>query len=145
MDEGKLQLARDAFNKAIAARSDTPDCFYHRGVCALLLGDAAAAVPDLEMAVQSDPSHDFYRAVGLLAQAYAQTGAKGKSRSVFPAGSRAVDAVRNLSELSPISSRRRDATPRPASGRRRCWIKSPPCPAICAAASAPGFAAPKLC
>jgi hypothetical protein len=83
LDEGKLQMARDAFNKAIAARSDTPDCFYHRGVCAVLLGDSAAAVPDLEMAVKRDPSHDFYRAVGLLAQAYAQTGQKEKAEVNF--------------------------------------------------------------
>jgi hypothetical protein len=83
LDEGKLQMARDAFNKAIAARSDTPDCFYRRGVCAILLGDAAAAVPDLEMAVRRDPSHDFYRAVGLLAQAYAQTGEKEKAEVNF--------------------------------------------------------------
>ena len=40
MDEGKLELARAAYDKAIAARSDTLDCFYRRGVCALLLGDA---------------------------------------------------------------------------------------------------------
>jgi hypothetical protein len=83
MDEGKLQLARDAFNKAIAARSDTPDCFYHRGVCAVLLGDAAAAVPDLELAVGRDSGHDFYRAVGLLAHAYAQTGQKEKAEACF--------------------------------------------------------------
>ena len=83
LDEGKLQLARDAFNKAIAARSDTPDCFYHRGVCAILMGDAAAAVPDLELAVQRDPSYDFYRAVGLLAHAYARTGEKEKAESCF--------------------------------------------------------------
>jgi hypothetical protein len=83
LDEGKLQLARDAFNKAIAARSDLPDCFYHRGMCAVLLGDAAAAVPDLELAVRRDPSHDFYRAVGLLAHAYAQTGQKEKAEACF--------------------------------------------------------------
>ena len=83
LDEGKLQMARDAFNKSIAARSDTPDCYYHRGVCDILLGDAAAAVPDLEMAVGRDPSHDFYRAVGLLAQAYAQTGQKEKAEVNF--------------------------------------------------------------
>jgi hypothetical protein len=83
MDEGKLQLARDAFNKAIAVRSDTPDCFYHRGVCAVLLGDAAAAVPDLKLAVRRDSSHDFYRAVGLLAHAYAQTGQDEKAETCF--------------------------------------------------------------
>jgi hypothetical protein len=87
MDEGKLQLARDAFNKAIAARpsvgSDIPDSFYHRGVCAVLLGDAAAAVPDLELAVRRDPGHDFYRAVGLLGHAYAQTGQNEKAEACF--------------------------------------------------------------
>jgi hypothetical protein len=83
MDEGKLDLARDAFNKAITARSDLLDCFYHRGVCAILLGDAAAAVPDLELAVRRDSSHDFYRAVGLLAHAYAQTGQKEKAEVSF--------------------------------------------------------------
>jgi hypothetical protein len=83
MDEGKLQLARDAFNKAIAARSDTPDCFYHRGVCAVLLGDAAVAVPDLELAVRRDSGHDFYRAIGLLGHAYAQTGQDEKAEACF--------------------------------------------------------------
>ena len=59
------------------------DCFYRRGVCALLLGDAAAALPDLEMAVEKDAGHDFYRAAGLLAQAYAQTGQNEKADAMF--------------------------------------------------------------
>jgi hypothetical protein len=83
MDEGKLQQAREAYNKAIAARSDTLDCFYRRGVCALLLGDAATALPDLEMAVQKDAGHDFYRAAGLLAHGYAQTGQGEKADAMF--------------------------------------------------------------
>jgi hypothetical protein len=83
MDEGKLQAARAAYDKAIAARSDTLDCFYRRGVCALLLGDVTAALPDLEMAVQKDAGHDFYRAAGLLARAYAQTGQKEKAEGTF--------------------------------------------------------------
>jgi hypothetical protein len=83
MDEGKLQLAREAFDKAITARSDTLDCFYRRGICALLIGDAAAALPDLEMAVRKDAGHDFYRAAGLLAHAYAQTGQAEKADAMF--------------------------------------------------------------
>jgi hypothetical protein len=66
MDDGNLQSARAAYDKAIAARSNTPDTFYRRGVCALLLGDAAAALPDLEKVVAKDPNHDFRRASGLL-------------------------------------------------------------------------------
>jgi len=83
MDEGKFELARAAYDKAIAARSDTLDCFYRRGVCALLLGDAAAALPDLEKTVSKDAGHDFYRALGLLAQAYAQTGETEKAEASF--------------------------------------------------------------
>jgi hypothetical protein len=83
MDEGKPQLARDAFDKAIAARSDLLDCFYRRGVCAILLGDAAAALPDLEMTVKRDPGHDFHRAIGLLAHACALTGQKEKADAYF--------------------------------------------------------------
>jgi len=83
MDEGNLQTARAAYDKAIAARSNTLDCFYRRGVCALLLGDAAGALPDLEMTVQKDAGHDFYRAAGLLADAYAKTGQAAKADAMF--------------------------------------------------------------
>src|SRR5208337_533398 len=83
MDEGNFELARAAFDKAIAARADHPDAYYHRGVCALQLGDAAAAVPDLERVIAKDPDHDFHRAAGLLAQAYAQTGKKEAAEAQF--------------------------------------------------------------
>ena len=83
MDDGKLQLARAAFDKAIAARADTLDPFYRRGVCALLLGDAAGAIPDLERAVGKEADYDFHRAAGLLAHAYAQTGQKERAEALF--------------------------------------------------------------
>ena len=94
MDDGKLQSARAAYDKAIAARSMTPDTFYRRGVCALLLGDAAAALPDLEKVVAKDPNHDFRRACGLLAHAYARTGQKEKAEAIF----REVTTTSTLSE-----------------------------------------------
>lgn len=83
MDDGNLESARVAFDKAIAARADTLDPFYRRGVCALLLGDAAAALPDLERVVAKEPDYDFQRAAGLLAHAYAQTGQKEKAEALF--------------------------------------------------------------
>ena len=83
MDDGKLQLARPAFDKAIAARADTLDPFYRRGVCAIQLGDAAAALPDLERVVGKEPDYDFQRAAGLLAHGYAQTGQKEKAEALF--------------------------------------------------------------
>jgi hypothetical protein len=78
-----LQRARDAFDKAIAARLDTLDCFYRRGVCAVLLGDAAAARPDLEKVVAKEPNYDFNRAPALLAHAYALTGEREKAEELF--------------------------------------------------------------
>jgi len=83
MDDGRIALARNAFDRAIAARSDTLDAFYRRGVCALQLGDAASALPDLERVVAKEPNYDFYRAAGLLAHAYAQTGQKERAETLF--------------------------------------------------------------
>ncbi len=94
MEEGKLQQAREAFDKAIAARSNTLDCFYRRGVCAVLLGDAAGALPDLEKVIAKEPNYDFNRGPALLAQAYAMTGQKEKAEALF----RRVIVTSTLSE-----------------------------------------------
>jgi hypothetical protein len=83
MDDGRLRQARAAFDQAIAAGSTTIDPFYRRGVCAILLGDPQAAIPDLERTVAQDPSYDFHRAAGLLAHAYALTGQKEKAETLF--------------------------------------------------------------
>ena len=94
MDDGKIPQAREAFDRAIAARADTPDPFYRRGVCAIQMGDFAAAVPDLERVVAKQSDYDFQRAAGLLAHAYAQTGQKEKAESLF----RRVTTISTLSE-----------------------------------------------
>jgi hypothetical protein len=94
MENGQLQAARTAFNNAIAARSNTLETYYHRGVCAVLLGDAAAALGDLEMVIAKQPNHDFNRAPALLAQAYALTGQKEKAEALF----RKVTVTSTLSE-----------------------------------------------
>src|SRR5580700_730831 len=94
MDDGNLVLARAAFDKAIAARADTLDPFYRRGVCAILLGDAVAALPDLERVVGKESDYDFQRAAGLLAHAYAQTGQKEKAEALF----RQITITSTLSE-----------------------------------------------
>ncbi len=83
MDTGNLAEARAAFDKAIAARSDSLDSFYRRGLCALKLNDAAAAIPDLERVAQKEPAYDFHRAAGLLAQACAKAGQKEKAEALF--------------------------------------------------------------
>ncbi len=83
LDEGSLRQAREAFDKAVGARASTIGPFYGRGLCAIQLGDAAAALPDLEQTVAKEFDHDFYRAAGLLAHAYAQTGQKEKAEALF--------------------------------------------------------------
>ena len=83
MDDGKLVQARAAYNQAIAARADTPGPFYGRGVCNVLLGEPAAAIPDLEQIVSKEPAYDFHRAAGLLAHAYAVTGQNQRAEALF--------------------------------------------------------------
>jgi hypothetical protein len=112
LEEGKLPAARAAFDKAIAARANTIDPFYHRGVCAILLGDAAAAVPDLERTVSDDPNHDFYRAAGLLAHAYARTGQKEKAEALFrkvTAASTSSETYLNFADLLASQGRNAEA------------------------------------
>lgn len=94
MDDGKIPEARAAFDHAIAGRPDTPDPFYRRGACAILMGDFVAAVPDLERVVAKEPDYDFQRAAGLLAHAYAKTGQREKAETLF----RRVTTTSTLSE-----------------------------------------------
>jgi len=82
-DHKQYAKARDAYNRAIAARSDSPHAFYRRGLCALALGDYAGAIPDLERVVGGDAKFDFYRAAALLADAYAHTGQGERAGNLF--------------------------------------------------------------
>jgi len=83
LEEGKYTRARECYDKAISSRTDSPDPFYRRGLAEMELGDFAAAAPDLERATAKDPKYDFYRAAGLLAQAYARIGETEKAASLF--------------------------------------------------------------
>jgi len=113
MDDGRLQLARAAFDKAIAARADTLDPFYRRGVCALQLGGAASALPDLERVVGEDADYDFHRAAGLLAHAYALTGQKEKADALFrQATVRSTSSETYLNFANMLASEGRNAEAR---------------------------------
>jgi hypothetical protein len=94
MEDGDFAKARECYNRAISSRTDSPDPFYRRGVCSVELGDFTAAVPDLERSVASRPDYDFYRAGGLLAHAYAETGHKEKAEALF----KKVTEISTLSE-----------------------------------------------
>jgi hypothetical protein len=83
MENGDFARARASYDRAISARTDSPDPFYRRGVCEIELRDFAAALPDLERVVNADPGYDFHRAKGLLAHAYANTGQPRKADELF--------------------------------------------------------------
>src|SRR5258705_10011208 len=82
-DEKDYNKAREACGRAVLTRSASPRTFYRRGLCALELGDAAAAVPDLEFAFQNEPKLDFYRGGMFLARAYLAAGRDAEAEEVF--------------------------------------------------------------
>ena len=82
--EKKYADARQCYDRAISSRTDHADPYYRRALCAIELGDFAAAVPDLERVMMFDPKYDYHRARGLLAHAYARTGQADKAQILFP-------------------------------------------------------------
>ena len=82
-DQGQFEKAREAFNHAITGRDDSIYTFYSRAQSSLGLKDLAAAILDLERVVASDRKFDYYRAGGLLANAYAQTGQLERADQLF--------------------------------------------------------------
>jgi hypothetical protein len=83
LEEKHFAKARQAYDKAISSRTDSPDPFYRRGVAAIQMGDFAAALPDLERVASTDPTYDFHHAAGLLAHTYANTGQPEKAEALF--------------------------------------------------------------
>jgi len=83
LEEGRFRRARECYDKAISSRTDSLDPFYRRALAAMQMGDYAAAVPDLERVVSRESKYDFHRALGLLADAYAQTGQDEKADVLF--------------------------------------------------------------
>ena len=92
LEEKKYEEARQAFTKAIEAygtrkasgsQSDTLHTYYGRAKSALGLGDYAGAIPDLERVACADVKFDYYRAAGLLGDAYARTGNMEKAAQWF--------------------------------------------------------------
>lgn len=83
LDQKQYTKAREAFDKAIAARSDSVYTFYYRAKSYLGLGHLSEAIPDLERVVAKDVKFDYYRAAGLLADAYARTGQLDRAAPLF--------------------------------------------------------------
>ena len=92
LEEGKFAKAREAFAKAIegysarragGAQNNSLHTYYGRAKSSLGLGDYAAAIPDLERVAGADVKFDYYRAAGLLGDAYARTGQMEKAAQWF--------------------------------------------------------------
>jgi len=94
-DDGQWARARELYDKLLKiSRPTSVDPFYRRGLSAMAVGEATAAVPDLEKVVAEEPKYDFYRATGMLASAYALTGMADKADAQF----RLATGISTLSE-----------------------------------------------
>jgi hypothetical protein len=82
-DQGEFPKAREAFNRAIAARADSTHTFYRRGQCALAMKDFSAAIEDLERVYAADAKFDYYNAAASLAYAHGQAGNAGRADALF--------------------------------------------------------------
>jgi len=104
LDDGQFARARECFDKVIA-KSDSVrgagppgvgiDAFYRRALCAIALGDAAAASADLARVLACDPKYDYHRAAGLQARMLAALGERDKADALFAE----VTQVSTLSEV----------------------------------------------
>jgi hypothetical protein len=83
LEEGQYARARELYNGIISPRLDSLDPFYRRGIAALALGDAPAALSDFEHVVSRDPKYDFHRAIGLLAHANGRVGRVEEADRLF--------------------------------------------------------------
>jgi hypothetical protein len=112
LEEKKYERARDAFDHALAQRTDALDPFYKRGLAALALGDAAAAVPDLEHVVKSDPKYDYRRsqlfyAVALAANDQSEPAAAAYKSLLESGGT--IEALCHAAEFFAAQGRKAEA------------------------------------
>lgn len=112
LEQKEFAKARDAFDRAIASRGDSPHAFYNRAKCYLGLNDLARAIPDLEHVVKFDPKFDYYRAAGLLADAYARTGQLAPAAAYFAEAtqfSTTPETLYNYANFLRLQNRRDEA------------------------------------
>ncbi len=112
VQQKKWTEARDAFDKAIAARSDLLDTFYWRGVAAFEMGDDAAAIADLQYVVKANPKYDYSRAQCLLARALARYGQTGEAMERFDRlveSSTAAESLVTAAEFYAANGRQTEA------------------------------------
>jgi hypothetical protein len=95
-EEKKWAEAREAFDHALAQRTDSLDPFYRRGVASFQIGDDASAVRDLKLVVAKDPKYDYSRALCILSQALARGGHTPEAVEAFDRLIRTSTAAESL-------------------------------------------------
>src|SRR5580693_671825 len=111
-DQKEFAKAREAFTNAISARSDSVYTFYYRAQASLGLSDFAVAIPDLERVVASDRKFGYYRAAGLLADAYAKTGQLERAEQLYidvAQFSTTTETLYNYANFLKLAGRREEA------------------------------------
>src|SRR5262245_46448775 len=83
LEEKRYKEARECFDHALGSRTDSIDPFYRRGIAAFELGDAAAAIPDLERVVKAEPKYDYWRAQLYYARSLDMAGGENEAAAAF--------------------------------------------------------------
>ncbi len=112
LEERRYAEARDAFDHALASRTDSIHPFYFRGIAAFELGDTDAAIRDFQRVVDADPRHDYSRAMCLLARAHARAGHTAEAAALFDklvASSTASESLCGAAEFYLEQGRRAEA------------------------------------
>ena len=144
LEEGQFARARELYDGVISPRFDAPGSIYRRGLAALEMGDASAAVADFERVVSKDPGTTSTAPSGCLRTptAWRATPTKPTGCSRTPSPAR---RCRRRTTTTPRSSPRAGAPPKRGSTRRAFWPRSPRCRDTCAGVSIPGFERPRPC
>jgi hypothetical protein len=127
LEEKQFAKARQLYDRVIAARTDSIDPFYRRGLAAIAMGDFRSALADLEKVMAKDPKYDFYRATGLLALAHGKADDPARADQLF---NKAIE-ISTLSETYYNYASFLAANHRPAEAREwaeRILAKKPTMP-----------------
>src|SRR5215212_9985109 len=83
LEERRWREAKDAYDRALAVRTDSIDPFYRRAIAESELGDADGAIRDLEHVVRVDPKYGYWHAYCLYARSLAKSGRTNDAMEAF--------------------------------------------------------------
>jgi hypothetical protein len=83
LQEKRYAEARDAYDRALAARTDSIDTFYRRAQALFQLREYEAAERDLKHVTTADPKYDYSNAFCLYARTLARLGKNAEALAAF--------------------------------------------------------------